>query len=328
MSELWQRLRDAELVSGEPPVSDTPHWSSRLLLGVSGWLAALFLLFFLFLAFESLIRSSSGALLLGAGLLALARAMMLAKVQRDLLAQCVLVLVLAGDGWLLYGLLDSIDTDSPWLWVGLAALSLTIALLFAHWLLRLFHGFAAGLLLTVALDILGLHGLCEPLLLLAVLSLSCAMARWPRHSALHESLQLGLALALLALAQLPSQFWEIAPWQSLAPAYLPHWPTAPLSLLILLVFTFRCRLPWLPALPLLAASALLPGFAAGCLLLLLGFRDGQRGLWTLGLLLLLSAGALYYYDLHLTLMTKAGLLALCGALLLLVRQLTLVRSPA
>lgn len=49
---LWQRLQQAELVEGEMPRDTSPHWSSRFLLGLVGWIAALFLLFFLFMTFE------------------------------------------------------------------------------------------------------------------------------------------------------------------------------------------------------------------------------------------------------------------------------------
>jgi len=47
------------------PRNNQPHWSSRFLLGLVGWIAALFLLFFLFLTFEQLTREANSALLLG-----------------------------------------------------------------------------------------------------------------------------------------------------------------------------------------------------------------------------------------------------------------------
>ena len=44
---LWQALQQANLVEGDQPRDTQPHWSSRFLLGMVGWIAALFLLFFL-----------------------------------------------------------------------------------------------------------------------------------------------------------------------------------------------------------------------------------------------------------------------------------------
>lgn len=70
MSDLtiWQALQQANLVEGEMPRDTQPHWSSRFLLGLVGWIAALFLLFFLFLTFEQLTREANSALLLTLGL--------------------------------------------------------------------------------------------------------------------------------------------------------------------------------------------------------------------------------------------------------------------
>ena len=49
MSDLtpWERLHAAQLVEGDAPRDEQPHWSGRFLLGMVGWIAALFLLFFL-----------------------------------------------------------------------------------------------------------------------------------------------------------------------------------------------------------------------------------------------------------------------------------------
>lgn len=64
MSDLtpWERLRAAQLVEGDAPRDEQPHWSGRFLLGMVGWIAALFLLFFLFMAFEQLTRDPNNAL--------------------------------------------------------------------------------------------------------------------------------------------------------------------------------------------------------------------------------------------------------------------------
>ena len=147
---LWQALQQANLVEGEMPRDTQPHWSSRFLLGLVGWIAALFLLFFLFLTFEQLTREANSALLLGAVLLAGAYALNRSQ-SGDLWDQFVLALTLAADAWLLYGLLDQLDLHHALLWFGLCLLSLAIAVLFDHWLVRLFHSVAAALLLTLGL---------------------------------------------------------------------------------------------------------------------------------------------------------------------------------
>ncbi|RWS47514.1 hypothetical protein CKA56_16300, partial [Arcobacter venerupis] len=79
--------------------------------------------------------------------------------------------------------------------------------------------------------------------------------------------------------------------------------------------------PLLFGLPLVLISAIIPGMGAGALVLILGFYAGSLGLMTLSALLLLGYGSLYYYDLGLTLMTKAWLPLGSGPLPLGARQL-------
>ena len=162
----WQRLQQAELVEGDVPNDTQPHWSSRFLLGMVGWIAALFLLFFLFMSFSQLTRDANSALMMGVVLMAIAyslnRFAQRNATSSDLVDQFVLALALAADAWLLYGLIDQIDPHSAPLWLGLALLSLAIAALFEHWLVRLFHSFAAAILLTMGLACLGLQLLALP----------------------------------------------------------------------------------------------------------------------------------------------------------------------
>jgi hypothetical protein len=133
-----------------------------------GWIAALFLLFFLFMAFEQLTRDPNNALAMGMVLMAAALGLNRMATRSDLWDQFVLALALAADAWLLYGLLDRLDLNVAWLWFGLTAFSLGVAALFEHWLIRLFHSFAAAILLTLALACLGLHLLALPLVMGAV----------------------------------------------------------------------------------------------------------------------------------------------------------------
>lgn len=321
MSEsLWQRLHQAGLVKGEQPV--TPHWRSRLLLGACGWLAALFLLIALHLSLGETLLEPRHALALGCALLLTARLLLARQGRRELVAQLVLALALTGDGWLLYALLDEGDPQSARLWLTAALGALVIALLFAHWLLRLFHGFACALLLSLALACLGLQALAQPLLLLALLLLWYASGQQPRHYSLWESQQLGIALALLTLtlagvigeASLDPLGWFVA-------SRLPHWLAPLLSLPLLGLLARRAAIPWRLVLPLMAAAAVIPWLGGAALLLLIGFHGGHRGLWSLGLLLLIASIGLYYYDLNLTLMTKSLLLGLLGLLLLVTRHM-------
>ena len=325
MSELtpWQRLLAASLVEGEAPLDEQPHWSSRFLLGIVGWLAALFLLFFLFMAFEGVIREADHALAMGAILMAAALGLNRKASRGDLWDQFVLALALAADAWLLYGLIDRVDLHSAILWLGLCALSLGIAALFEHWLIRLFHSFAAAILLTLGLACLGLQLLALPLVMGVLTACWLLAERQPGRHQLYESLTLGLALSLLVLGRLHHPLWDggASMLDELGHSRLPLWINPLLCAALLLGVMVRLKLPLLYGLPLVLISAIIPGMGAGALVLVLGFYAGSLGLMTLAGLLLLGFGSLYYYDLGLTLMTKSWLLLGSGALLLGARQL-------
>lgn len=323
----WQRLLAANLVEGEAPLDEQPHWSSRFLLGMVGWLAALFLLFFLFLAFEEFTREANHALAMGAVLmvaaLGLNRGARRSAKSSDLGDQFVLALALAADAWLLYGLLDRIDLHSAPLWLGLCALSLAIAALFEHWLVRLFHSFAAAILLALGLACLGLQLLALPLVMAALTACWLLAERQPMRHQLYESLTLGLALSLLVLGRLHHPLWDggSSVLDELGHSRLPLWSNPLLCAALLLGVMVKLKLPLLYGLPLVLLGAIIPGMGAGALVLVLGFHAGSLGLMTLAGLLLLGFGSLYYYDLGLTLMTKSWLLLGSGALLLGARQL-------
>jgi hypothetical protein len=329
MSELtpWQRLLAADLVEGEAPLDDQPHWSSRFLLGMVGWIAALFLLFFLFMAFEGVIREANHALAMGAVLmvaaLCLNRQASRSAKSSDLGEQFVLALALAADAWLLYGLIDRLDLHSAPLWFGLCLLSLGIAALFEHWLVRLFHSFAAAILLALGLACLGLQLLALPLVMTALTVCWLQAERQPMRHQLYESLTLGLALSLLVLGRLHHPLWDggDSVLDELGHSRLPLWLNPLLCAALLLGVMVKLKLPLLYGLPLVLISAMIPGMGAGALVLVLGFYGGSLGLMTLAGLLLLGFGSLYYYDLGLTLMVKSWLLLGSGALLLGARQL-------
>lgn len=298
-----------------------------------GWIAALFLLFFLFMSFSQLTRDADSALLMGVVLMVIAFCLNRFATRSDLWDQFVLALALAGDAWLLYGLLDRLDLHSAPLWFGLALLSLAIAALFEHWLIRLFHSFATAILLTLALACLGLQLLALPLVMTAVALCWLQAERDPLRHQLYESLTLGLALSLLVLGRLHHPLWDggASMLDELGHSRLPLWLNPLLCAALLLGLMVRLKLPLLYGLPLVLISALIPGMGAGALVLVLGFYAGSVGLMTLAGLLLVGFGSLYYYDLGLTLMTKSWLLLGSGALLLGARQLLKrlsLRSPS
>ncbi|MGL5225572.1 MAG: DUF4401 domain-containing protein [Aeromonas sp.] len=319
---LWQILQQAKLVTGGEPQDNQPHWSSRFLLGLVGWLAALCLLFFLFMTFKQLTNHANNALMLGTGLFVLAYCIH-RSLHNDLWDQLVFALILAADGWLLYGLLDQVDLHHALLWFGLSLLALTIARLFDHRLIQLFHSAGAALLLTLALACSGLQLLALPLVMIAITLCWLASDDDPIRHQVYHGITLGLALSLLVLGRLHYPLWDggSSVLDQFGLSCLPLWLNPLLCAAVLLAVMVRLKLPLLFGLPLVLISAIIPGVGAGVLILILGFYAASFALMSLSGLLLVSYGAFYYYDLGLTLLTKSWLLLGSGLLLLVARQL-------
>ena len=58
---LWLRMQAAGLVNGDLPTVTSTPWFVRLMLGIAGWIGALFLLGFIGAGFEMVMRSSGAA---------------------------------------------------------------------------------------------------------------------------------------------------------------------------------------------------------------------------------------------------------------------------
>src|SRR5512134_868973 len=100
----WRALREAGLVRGDPPaVPLESPWYVRLMLGMAGWIAALFLLGFVAAGLTWIIRSEAACIvtgLLGSG----AAWLLLRKLgHNDFAAQFALAVSFAGQGLFAYG---------------------------------------------------------------------------------------------------------------------------------------------------------------------------------------------------------------------------------
>ena len=91
-------------------------------------------------------------------------------------------------------------------------------------------------------------------------------------------------------------------WQVMAPGKIANWALA--GAVMLAVFSLK-----------------IPGIPVGVCIILLGFAHGNRVLTGLGIGSLLLYLSTYYYSLNQTLLVKSQALAICGAVLLLLRWL-------
>ncbi len=283
---------------------DRPPWFVRLLLGLGAWLASLFAVVCLFLAqlLSSELSMLVMGLMLGLGATALRRS--IREGGNDFFNQ----LALAG-----------MLTSQILVAVGLGA-----------WLDELWAPFTLafmGLLIGVYPDRTGRFLTC--LAMCAILAYLCFEYGWLTPG----MVVLPLALAAgwlwlqaprlpLGTASPPLSFALVIGSFALILILKPGMVTASLLTLAVtwLAWWLSGRL-WPPlGVAVLGLSTLTaPGVSAALGALILGFYRRSLLLQGLAWVFLITCGGLYYYDLGLTLLAKSGLMALSGAVLLLVR---------
>lgn len=331
---LWDRLRADGLVEGEMPEQDRPAspWYVRAMLGVAGWIGALFLLGFVAAAFAFLLRDSTAALVVGALGCGAAFAMFRAFDGNDFAEQFGLAVSLAGQGLLIFGLGGIFDTHGPDLYLTVAAVEVALALAVPNFLHRLLAAGGAAIAVALAINQAQLHGLSAPILCLGLALVWLEPRIWATGGRLWRPVGYGLVLALL----LVETFRLFGPGILFGPAEPSRWTAihgpligrvlaAGVLLFVAAALIARERAGRRGPVALAAASAAAalalvslgaPGLASALLILLLGFSAGNRVLAAAGILSLFGFVTHFYYSLHATLLEKSGLLAVTGLCLL------------
>ncbi|HJX29039.1 MAG TPA: DUF4401 domain-containing protein, partial [Thermoanaerobaculia bacterium] len=172
---LWERLRAAALVEGDVPSSKAPQapWFVRVMLGVAGWIGALFLLGFVGALFAELFDSAAASLMLGTAACAVAVFLFRWSRGNDFFDQFAFAVSLAGQALILAGLDEWINIESRYpdefalislLMVGVQSILFVLIPEFLH---RVWTAGTAALAVLVAL--VSWHLPYAPALLLAAL---------------------------------------------------------------------------------------------------------------------------------------------------------------
>ncbi|HEX8124526.1 MAG TPA: DUF4401 domain-containing protein [Allosphingosinicella sp.] len=333
--EVWDRLAADGLVEGEPPARQPAQspWYVRVMLGIAGWIGALFLLGFVGSALFFLIDDSGSAFIAGASCCAGALALYRSMRGKDFADQFALALSLAGQVLMVVGLGGALSSSDPSFYLAIAAIEAGLALAAPNFLHRVLTAAGAAVALAFAVAQLSLHGIATPLLCAAIVWVWIEPGRWARSGRLWRPIGYGLVLALLLVET--SRLLGATQWFGLggtAPGWMQvHGPVLGRGLaaaLLVGVAIFLARreghAPTSRATVAAAGGALLlglfslgaPGLASALLVLLLGFAAGNRLLMALGVLALFGFAGHFYYSLHSTLLAKSGLLAATGLCLL------------
>jgi hypothetical protein len=173
MAIFWEKLQQVNLVQGKNPTHDTVHspWFIKLLLAISGWLGAIFLLGFILLAVHSLLEEPITAFMLSIPLF-ISAYLILRAPNNEFYEHLALALSLAGQGLFVLSIFEWDSVELIWLSVGIlqALLTYFMPMLFAsyifnyyryalhyHWLFqqwcnsfcREYYHFSSGLVLLI-----------------------------------------------------------------------------------------------------------------------------------------------------------------------------------
>ena len=331
--QLWTQLRTAGLVEGELPTDNAmaSPWYIKVLLAFSGWLAAIFLMAFLAIGIEIILRDDTASLIIG--ILMVAGAYGLLRIPRnEFIEHLALAISLAGQGWIVYSFFEFMDDNTSSIWWLIGIMQCLLAWVMPNFIHRVFSSFVAALAFSVALTYVQLPYLFSSAILFGAAWLWLYEFDYSEHLQKIHALGYGLVLALIVLkgTTLFGQdlmIWHyryneqpplIAPWMGevctglvvlfLIRQLLQRYFTtlAQPAPLVMLIGTFVLCLVSLEA----------RGITVGLMILLLGFANSNRVLMGLGIIGLLFYISTYYYLLDTTLLNKSLSLLVIGAVLL------------
>lgn len=337
---LWLRLKAAGLVAGEPPLPDaaTAPWFVRVMLGVAGWIGAVFLLIFVSLGLKFVMESSGASFI--AGLIACTAAGLLfrARPDSDFATQFGLAVSLAGQGLVLVALTKALHNQTSVVALSMGLFQAMLFFAIPNFMHRVWAAWTGAYAVVFALMDWHLQAYAPGLL-----SAACAWVwlnefQYAKHGTMLRSGGYGLVLALMGAVSMAAAASGAWMWQAgihrPADSEFHWWVGAGLGGIALLwaVHRLLVREAVQPASGagwrILAATGILavanlkaPGLAPATLILLLGYGNGNRVLSGLGVAALLGYLSFYYYSLEATLLHKSALMAATGIALLAVRLL-------
>ncbi len=342
---LWQQLSEAGLVQGPAPEREPLEspWYVKTLLGFSGWLAAVFLLGFIAVGLQFVLKSSAASLVSG-GLLLAAAFYLLRIPKNEFIEHLGLAISLTGQSLLIWALFRQIETQEILAWLLITLLHGILAVIMPNFVHRILSTLFAAFSLSVFLTLSGMPFLSNALLLMLAAWIWLREFHSSHNMASMRAMGYGLVLALIPLEGtllFPGNFLGLGLFRSTPTPWVQPWMAEVLLGLVALYTVWQLLsrqqhtilsrtgvLSLLGTLLICLLSLEAQGIIVGLIILLLGFSGSNRlllGLGTISLLLYISA---YYYLLDTTLLTKAGILLLLGLGFLTIRWLLPIVLPA
>lgn len=339
---LWKKLQHAGMVQGEMPANSTVEspWYIKLLLGISGWLAALFLMGFIGVSFPNLWHEASSALIIGLVMIGIAYAIF-RSAKNDFTEHLALAISLAGQAWIVFAFFDLINTETLPI-ILTSFFQVFLVALMPNYLHRVFSSFCAAIAFSIAMISLNIPFLFTSVLLLAAVWIWLHEFDYPHYWPMLQPIGYGLILALAIIEGtnwFGDEVWDfshniddnfVRPWMGeLLSGIVALWAASQLLRRHFQTLTQAPKLMLLAGTLLFCAASLeARGIVVGALVLILGFANSNRILMAIGILSLLAYISAYYYVLDTTLLNKSASLLLIGVVLLLLRWALLKYSCA
>lgn len=334
---LWDRLRAAGLAQGSLPEAGEARspWFVRLMLGIAGWIGAMFLLSFVGAALAFLVKSAGSAFVVGAGACAAAVFVFRAAPKNDFIAQFGLALSLAGQVMMTFAAAQWIERSATGIALYVALQQALLFVLVPSFVHRFWSAWTAALAATYAMLDAGWFAFAPAVVTASFAWVALSEFKWAARGEMVRAAMYGLAVAavMTAMAYGDLAAYLLQGGRRVFALGAPGLWLARLASLAVLVATVAAllrreglgfasgqgRVGLAGALILGAASIKAPGVAPAAAILVLGFANGDRVLRGLGVVALLGYLSHYYYSLQATLLAKSLLLMATGLALLAAR---------
>jgi len=337
---IWESLLKAGIVQDPPPQSrelDTP-WYVKVLLALSGWLAALCLFAFFGMLLKSLLFNSAISFIIGSVLIGAAISVLRLH-KKEFYEHLAIATSLTGQALVVFAMTNYLKGSSETVWLLIALLEIALLFVIPNFIHRVFSAYFATVALTFLMLSIGVSFIFSITLVFFTCWLWLNEFRYPQHMKMIQAAGYALLLAInqlntLALTtyisfssklhQVHPEAW-VQPWMSEFPIAIPM-----LYVVWQQLKRNGHRITELFSIMILAATVMINvismevgGLNEGILILLLGYAGSNRVILGLGIITLLVNLSSYYYLLETTLLVKSQILFFTGVLLLAARWLLL-----
>lgn len=339
VNSVWITLNQAGLVDGQAPGRnelDSP-WYIKVLLGFSGWFAALFLLGFIGVGFQFVLDSGVGTLITGIVTVSIAF-LLLHKAKNEFFEHLALATSLAGQVLIAAAMFDLMGRNDAAAWIMIGLIQAWLALIMPSFVHRVFSSYAAAFALSMGMSHLGLPNIVTGVVMFIAAWLWLNEFRYMRNIRTIQAIAYGLVLALIQLKGTVLFAHNNLSWvfgQRRTEIMIQPWFGELIisAVLLYVVWSLLQKLGTsssriravvlLGTLLLCVVSMEAPGVSIGVTIILLGFAGSNRVLSGLGIISLMFYVSSYYYLLETTLLVKAQTLFVLGIVLLSTRWLVL-----